>query len=466
VKIKTTLILLGVFAVLLAAVLYFDKNGAAKKTAEEASNSLISVTAGDIHKISLVRGPETLAIERDEAGSWRLTSPLQAAADESEANSLAGALASLRIERVVEKEAKDPKAYEIPTTQVSIWLKGQDAPIRLLVGMENPLDKSLFAKREDDPRIVLLSSTLKTTLDKPVFDFRVKDVFKFTADDVKSIRVKAKAKDAAWQADRVDSGWVLKAPVASVAAKGKIESLLESLSGLRAKAFVAETKNAATLKEFGLDKPDYEVALSLPAKSQEIVFALHKKGENQYATTSPSTKIITFEGTLLADLDRKAEEMREKKIADFYSWDADRVALKHDGVEIAAVKEKAGDTDKWVLEGPAKIEADRAKVEDFLRKIEGLEATAFVDAPGPLAAYGLAHGAEIRIRAKDAQGQAKEIVLTVGREDAAKKQVAVKSPGLAYLWLVDPSFLQDWPKEAKDWQAVPPKAEEKPAEKK
>jgi hypothetical protein len=465
VKFKTTLILLAVFVGLLALVLIVDKKGEAKKTAEEASNTLISVTAGDVHKISLARGAETLVLERDGTGPWRLTSPIQAAADESEANGLASTVASLRIERVVEKTAKDPKAYEIPTSEVSIWVKGQDAPIRLLVGMENPLDKSLFAKREDDPRIVLLSSSLKTTLDKPVFDFREKDVFKFTAADVKGIRVKAK--DAAWQAAREDAGWVLKAPVASLAAKGKIEGLLESLSGLRAKAFVAETKSAATLKEFGLDKPGYEVALSLPSAGQEIVFALQKKGESQYATTSQSTKIMTFEGgTLLADLDRKADEIREKKVADFYSWDADRVALKRGGVEIAAVKEKAGDADKWVLEGPAKDEADRTKVEDFLRKIEGLEAAAFVDTPGPLASHGLDPGSEIRIRTRDAQGQAKDIVLIVGRENADKKQVAIKSPGLGYLFLVDPTFLQSWPKDRKDWLAALPKAEEKPAEKK
>jgi hypothetical protein len=466
-KFKTTLILLAVFAGLLALVLVFDRLGEKKKTAEDASNTLISVTAADVHKISLTRGPETLVLERDEAGGpWRLTSPLQAAADESEANSLASALASLRIERVVEKEGKDPKAYEIPTTEVSLWVKGQDAPIRLLVGMENPLDKSLFAKREGDPRIVLLPSSLKTTLDKPVFDFREKDVFKFAAADVKGLRVKGEAKDAAWQAAREDSGWVLTAPISSVAAKGKIDALLDSLSSLRAKAFVAETKSPATLKEFGLDKPGYEVTLTLPQSSREIVFALQKKGESQYATTSQSTKIISFEGTLLADLDRKAEDMREKKVADFYSWDADRVALKRDGVEIAAGKEKAGDMDKWVLEGPAKAEADRTKVEDFLRKVEGLEAAAFVDAPGPLAGYGLDPGAEIRIRAKDAQGKDKDIVLLVGRENAEKKQVAVKSPELGYLFLVDSSFLQTWPKEAKDWLPAPPVPEEKPAEKK
>lgn len=457
-KFKTTLLLLAAFAGLLALVLYFDSKGEKKKAADEKTNTLISLTAADVRKVSLVRNGQPLTFERDEAGPWRLTAPIQAAADAYEADGFLSTLTSLRIERVVEKAAKDPAAYEIPKTEVSLWVKGQDAPVRLLVGMENPLDHSLFAKREDDPRIVLLPSTLKTTLDKTVFDFRQKDVFKFTPADVKGIRVRAK--DVAWQAVREENGWLLKAPVASLAAKGKIDSLLDALSGLRAKAFVAEEKSAAALKQFGLEKPEYEVALSLPAANQEIVFALHKEGDNSYATTSRSPQIITFEGTVLADLDRKVDEMREKKVADFYSWDADRIALKRDGVGIAAVKEKLGETEKWMLEGPPKEEADRVKIEDFLGKVEALEAASFVDDPGPLAAYGLDPGAEIRIRAKDAQGKGREIVVLVGREDAGTKQVTVKSPGLGYLFRVDPGSLPQWPKDRKDWKIEPQKTEE------
>jgi hypothetical protein len=464
VKLRTTLVLLAVGLGLLALVLYFDSRGAKTEAAEEKANTLIDIKAADVLKASLVRGGEAIAFERGEAGSWRLTAPLQAAADETEVNGLVEALASLRIERVVEKEAKDPAAYEIPKTEVSLWVKGREEPVKLLVGMENPLDQTLFAKRADDPRIVLLAATLKTTLDKKIFDFRQKDVFKFAAADVKGIRVKAK--DVAWQAVREEAGWSLERPVEARAAKSKVDALLDSLSGLRAKAFVAETKTPASLKEFGLDRPEYEVALSLPAADREIVFALHQAGENAYATASSSTKIVTFEGTLLADLDRKVDEIREKKVADLYSWDADRVWLKRAGTEIAAVKEKAGDADKWVLEAPAGPEADRAKIEAFLRKIENLEAVSFVDAPGPLAPYGLEPGAEIRIRTKDYQGQTKETVILVGREDADKKEVMVKSPGLPYLFRVDASFLQDWPQEIRDWQVAPPPAAEGKSDKK
>ena len=463
-KFKTTLVLLAVFAGLLGLVLLFDSKGEKKKAAEEKTNTLVSLASGDIRKASLVRDGETLTFERDEAGPWRLTSPLQAAADDTEVGSFVDSLASLRIERVVEKEAKDLAAYEIPKIEVSLWVKGKDAPIRILVGMENPLDKTFFAKREDDMRVVLLASTLKTTLDKKIFDFRQKDVFKFSAGDVKTVRVRAKS--LAWQAQREEADWFLKAPVVALVAKGKVDSLLDSLSGLRAKAFVAETKTAEAIRKFGLDKSEYEVFLSLPTANQEIVFSLHQEGEAFYATTSLSAKVIAFEGTLLTDLDRKVDAMRETKVADFYSWEADKVSLKIDGFELAAVKEKVGEEEKWLLDPATREEADRTKVEDFLHKVEGLEAVAFVDNPGPLAAYGLDGGTEVRVRTKDAQGKVKETVLLIGKEDVEKKQVVVKNAELAYLFRVDSGFLQDLPKEKKDWKIEPPKPEEGKTDKK
>lgn len=463
-KFGKTLILLSVFAGLLAVVLYFDSRGEKKKATEERTNTLISLTSADIRKISLDRGGVVLTFEREGEGPWRLTSPLRAAADEYETNSLVTSLASLRIERVVEEEAKDPAAYEIPQMTVSIWVKDKEAPVRLLVGMENPLDKTLFAKREDDPRIVLLASTLKSTLEKSVFDLREKTVFKFTAADVQTVKVRAKG--IAWEAAREASGWFLKSPVAALASKTKVDSLVDALSGLRAKEFAAEEKTEGILKDFGLDKPDYEVKLSLPASNQEIVLALHKKGETQYATSSLSTKVVSFEGTLFADLDRKADDMREKKVADIYAWDAKRVTVKRDGVEIAAAKEKVGEEDKWLLDPAAKTEADRTKVEELVRKIEGLEAAAFVDKPGPLSGYGLAPGIEVRVLTRDYQGKENETVLFIGKEDPEKKQVAIKNAGLDYLFLVDAAILQDLPKEKKDWQPAASKSEEEKPDKK
>ena len=176
--------------------------------------------------------------------------------------------------------------------------------------------------------------------------------------------------------------------------------------------------------------------------------------------------MVSFEGTLLADLDRKVDEIRERKVADIYAWDAKSVLVKRDGLEIGAFKEKVGEEEKWLLDPATKTEADRTKVEDFIRRIEGLEAAAFVDAPGPLAGYGLDPGTEVRIKTRDYQDKEKEVVLFVGGEDDVKKQVAVKAAGLDYLFLVDAAFLADLPKDKAAWQADAPKTAESQTDKK
>ena len=158
-------------------------------------------------------------------------------------------------------------------------------------------------------------------------------------------------------------------------------SLLESLAGLRAKEFAAEAKTPQELKARGLDNPEYTVALSLPASSQEIVFSFHKAEDKTYATTSQSTKIIVPEADILFDLERKPADLRESKVAVFGSWQADQLVLKKGALAVTVHKAA---NDKWYFDAAEKEEADGSKVDTFLRKIEGLEAAEYHRRPqGP-----------------------------------------------------------------------------------
>jgi hypothetical protein len=465
VKFKTTLVLTAAFAVLLAAVLLFESKGRRETAAKEKADSLVDVAAPDVQKMDLKKEDGTISFARDDKGAWRITAPLEARADASEAEGLLSSFASLRFERVVDKTPADLKTYEIPREEVALWVKGKDAPVRVLIGMENPLDKSLFAKRADDPRVVLLSSSLKSTLDKKVFDFREKNVFKFEPSDVKSIRVRAK--DVSWEAVREGDGWLLNSPVKALAAKSKVDSLLDALSALKATEFLSEDKKPADLKKCGLEKPECQVTLSLPTAGKEIVFSLGKDGAKSAAMSSETNKIIAFEGTLAGDLGKKVDEIREKKLSVFSSWEANRVYVRTGEFQIAAAKEKVQDADKWLLETAAKDAANEAKIEDFIRRIEGLEAAGFIDSPKSLAEYGLEKpAAEVKVRTKASDGKVFETGLLFGREDKAKKQVVVKNVKIDYLFRVDSAFLQDFPKEAKDWKAEAPKPESAPDKKK
>jgi hypothetical protein len=450
-KPRTTLILLGVFAVLLAAVLLFESRTKSKKESEEKSKKLIDLTAADVEKITLKNDSGTTTFKKDDKGGWLIVDPIEALADPSEVNRLAEDFSSLKPERVVEEEAADPSKYEIPKKEITLWYKGKQEPVKLLIGMENPLDNTLFAKREDDKRIVLLAGYLKTNLEKKTSDFRQKDIFRFEPDDVAA--VKLKAKDVSWQAQKKDANWFLESPVRAMAKTSGVEDVLRALANLRAKEFVSEKKQADEIVKFGLQEPEYSVTLSLPAKNQEIVFSLHKQDDTVYATNSLTSKIVAAEGQVLTDLEKKPDDLREKRVLVFNSWEADKVHLKKGGLELTVSKDA---DNKWSFEGPAKEEADGSKVETFVRKVESLEAAAFIDAPEGLPAYGLDQPqAEVTVWTKDGEKE-KEFRVQVGKEDPGTKQVVLRNPALDYLFRVDAAFLSDFPKEAKDWEPAPP----------
>jgi len=447
-KFKTTIILMAVFVALLAFVLFFESKSKGKKEGEE---KLVDLPSADIEKIALKKEDGTITFKKDDKGEWLITEPLEAKADSTEVNRLAEDFSSLRIERVVEKEGGDTTKYEIPKKELTIWSKNKPEPVKILIGMENPLDNALFAKKEDDLRIVLIPSYLKSLLEKKTFDFRQKDIFKFELADVNSIKLRAK--DIIWEAQKKEDEWLFQKPLGALAKKSRIEDILRTLADLKAKEFVSEQKKDEDITKYGLKNPEYVISLTLPSKNQEVVFFLHKDGDNVYTTTSLSPKIIAAEGQALANIEKKVEDLREKQVIAFNSWEAQKLQFRAGAFSLTVTKDK---DDKWFFDSAAKEEADRSKMETFLRKIETLEASEFIDSPANLQDYGLVQPqAEVSVWTKENEKE-KRYQLLVGTEDKEKKQVVVRNPKLNYLFRVDSSFLAEFPKEAKDWKMTNP----------
>ncbi len=455
-KFKTTIILFAIFLVLLAFVLLFEFKGKGEKDEEE---KLLALSSDDVQKVTLKKENETIAFQKNEEGEWLITEPLEAKADKYEVDRLADDFSNLKIERVVEEVPEELEKYGIPQKEISLWFKDKDKPIKILIGMENPLGNTFFAKRDDETRIVLIPSNLKSLMEKSLFDFREKNIFKFEADDVKS--VKLRAKKTLWMASKKGEEWFFRNPVNALAKKSKIDDILSSLSGLKAKEFVSEEKKEDDVKKYGLDRPEYEITLGMPLENQEVTFTFHKEEDKLFATTSLSTKIVEAEDTLLSDLEKEAEELREKKVANFYSWEANRLHLKKGEIDWELVKDEE---DNWHFESPIKEEADKSKIQTFIRKIESLEAVEFIDPPLSLNLkdYGLDNPrVEVRIWIQEDEDKekVKEIKVLIGSEDKETKKVAVKNARFDYLFRVDSAFLEEFPQDIKDWK--PEKEEEK-----
>ncbi|MHB8054899.1 MAG: DUF4340 domain-containing protein, partial [Candidatus Aminicenantales bacterium] len=379
---RTTLLLAAAFLALLAVVLFLDRN----KTGDGAGpgEKLAEIAAENAEEITFKNAAETVTLARTGPNGWMITSPLETPADPVEVSSLLYALSDLRIERVVETESADLQKYEIPTREISLKMKGADKPVKISFGAENAVDGTFFARKEGDPRVVLLSRTLKPSLEKKLFDFRRKDVFRFETGDVARIRLVSG--DVRWEAQKTGTEWFLETPMKALAKDMEISALLDSLAGLRATEFAVEAKKPGAPEKAGLDRPETIVTLSFTSPRKDLVFAFQKVGEKTYATNSESPLIVVPETDPSGQLAREADAFRETRVAVFNSWEALALSIKKDGLDLVLSKSAEG---KWSFASEPKGEADSAKVESFLRTVESLAATEIIDRPKSPAAYGL-----------------------------------------------------------------------------
>jgi len=443
-KFRTTLYLFIAFVILLAFFLLSES--VFKK--EKKEDKLVDRSSEEVTEIILTRGEETIHFVKEDEDNWLIKEPLTAAADRYEVNRLADDFSSLKLERVVEEAPNDLKKYGLPNKEITLKFKDK-TEVKIEIGEENPLDNTLFAKRSDEERVVLLPSFIKTALDKKLIDFRKKDIFSLATDEVKEIKVEGP--QTKWEAEKKDDEWWLTSPLQSLAEASQISNILYSLSSLKAKEFLSEEKNEEKLRRYGLANPQYKIKLQLPQKEQELTVYLTKQDDTLYATSTATSKIISAEDTITSDLDKKIEELREKEIAVFYTWEVKGLKLKTKELDISLQKNDAND---WLFE-PSGKKADNEKIENFIRQVESLETDSFIDPPFKLKEYGLEQPqTEFTLLVEEGENKTKEITIQVGQiqEKDGEKTAYLRNTRLNYLFQVKADFLEKLPPQKEDWQ--------------
>ncbi len=441
-KFRTTLLLFGLFILLLVAVYFFESKG----KGDIEKDMLVSVSTENVEKIIFTTEVQTIQFQK-EGEEWLITDPIEAKADKYEVNRLADDFTNLRIERVVEEEPSDLEKYGIPQKQVELFFSDREGSEKILIGSENPLDNTFFAKKAEETRVVLIPSSLKSLLEKKVFDFRQKNIFQFESDQAMSVKLRANG--IQWEAEKEEEDWFLRKPVNALAQKSKINDILYALSNLKATAFLSEKKQDEEIKKYGLDKPDYEVEIDFPVENKRVTFFIHKKEDKIHATSSISAKIIQVEETILDDLKKEPGELRDKEVADFFTWEVSKLQIHKGETSLVLTKD---DEEKWNFEEPKLQGTDEEKIQSFLRKLEALESQEFVDPPLNLAEFGLdVPQAEVRIWSGKKEA-IKELMIQIGKEDTESNTVFVKNSRFEYVFKVDSSFLEEFPEKAEDWK--------------
>ena len=357
--------------------------GGADPNAKKLDKVFTGYEADKLEEIKVTSAAGDATTLRKEGGAWQVTQPLTAKADESEVSGITSALGQMEVVRVIDENPATLNDYGLSNPRIQIDFKGAgDKDYRkLLVGDKTPTGSDLFAKRNDETKVFLISASQETSLNRTTFDLREKAILKFDREKVDGIDVTAGGKTMAVAKDGAD--WKITRPVQTRADFGSVEGLVGRLGSVQMKSIVTENATPADLKKYGLDTPEATVNLNAGSARATLLMGGKAADNTVYARDASKPSVVTVESALLDDLKKSADDYRRKDIFEFRPFNANRVEMARNGqtVVLERVKgtgENAPDT--WKRVSPTAADVDREKSDSLLSKLSSIRAASFVDA--------------------------------------------------------------------------------------
>ena len=375
-SLRSTLALILVLGALVGYIYYLNKDESAG--AEKKEKAFASLKAEDIEDVQIKSADGQTSHVQKADGTWKITAPDPAPADQGELSSITGGLASLDIQRVVDENAGDLKQYGLEPARIEVEFraKGDKAPRRIQLGEKTPTGGDLYARFPDQKRVFLVSSFVDSTFNKNTFALRDKTIIKIDREKVDRIDIVADKRSVTLA--KTGSEWQIVAPIMARADFAAIEGALERLSSAQMQGIVPA--DAADLKKHKLEPP---VASFTAAAGSSRATLLFGETENAliYAKDAARPMVFTVAPTLYTDLVRDLAEFRRKDLFDSRSFTATHVEFKRGAETVTLNKTKNKDGSEEWKNGDKLIHA--MKVEDLLSKVSGLRAESFETAMNP-----------------------------------------------------------------------------------
>ncbi len=241
-------VLVGLFVLLLAV--YFGLEWRSRQAAERVAKArrLFDVAPDSLTGVRLDRpDAPTIRLAKSADGRWRIVEPQELAADQDAARRLVQSVAEATRERAL--EGVDPAAaqYGLATPAATVTLEAPSGSQRLVLGADAPVGGAAYARRGDDPAVVLVPAAVKADAIQSLFDLRDKRVVEVATDRVRRVEVRAssaRSKPIALVKDGAQ--WRLEgAPAARAVDQGKAERLVDAALGMRMTEVLSEERSGA-----------------------------------------------------------------------------------------------------------------------------------------------------------------------------------------------------------------------------
>jgi hypothetical protein len=310
-KTKTTVILFGLFIILLVFVYLFE--GPLSEQARRKAQGVPTLFPGFAQeaaaKIAVKSAKGEVVLERKE-DIWQISGTDGFTADPEAVQNALETVAGFKRESIASKNPEKQDLFEV-TPAKGIEVKVFDAAAKTLaqfyIGKMGADFFSNYVRKEGSDEVIQVAS-VTSTFDKPVENWRDKTIFNFPSDMVTRLTLKTAGDEIVLEKNEKDE-WHLVKPEQSKANQEAVKNAINTLATLSALGF-AEDYDAA---KYALDKPQLTAAVILKDQIEQKLHIGRKNEEKgQYYARNEAKKTIFLIGKYQFDtINKTGTDLKE-----------------------------------------------------------------------------------------------------------------------------------------------------------
>jgi ribosomal protein L12E/L44/L45/RPP1/RPP2 len=214
------------------------------------------------------------------------------------------------------------------------------------------------------------------------------------ADQFQEIRIK-KLTGETQDLKLLDGKWRIVEPKPLAADQDTVTSMVSSLSALTADKTIED--NATDLKQYGLDDPALDIAITeKDGKTAGVLVGdATPTNSGNYAKLPGSSRVYTIASFVKTGLDKTVNDLRDKRLLTFDPDKITRVELAAKGAPIEFGKNAQNE---WEILKPRPLRADGTQVDSLVSKLKDTKMDALIsDEDAKKAAAAFASGAKVAV---------------------------------------------------------------------
>src|SRR3989442_15936701 len=314
--------------------------------AETAAKRLGDFKEDDVQGFTIISSRGEMEVARED-GRRTIRKPKPMEADSTAVGEFLRTLMLAQVSRVVDETGTDLKAYGLGTPSLTVSLRLVSCTQTVRVGDAGPLSATLYAKRDDSPKIFLTTLGGRDLLMKSIQEFRRKRVLPFDRLEVTRLKIAGPQETVVLyrEGQGEKAVWKIKAPIETAADQPEVRSLLFALEDLKAQDFIDDPKEHAA-KRAALGKPLTTITLREDETDRMVsLFLDPRESAAAYAENTPQEPLYQITRAAAKDRSKGWFDLRAKQLIAPEPDQVKTLVIKTGGQEYALSRDGAD----WLL---------------------------------------------------------------------------------------------------------------------